>query len=720
MGDEGACERTVEQYSAMELLHLAKTLTDDPDPGKDRLALPAMQRDGVWRPRQVLDLWRSLLAGLPIGLFYVERFRSKRIVMVPDQRDGADEISWSAKELGSGLSLIDGQQRLRALCLGLGPANPFHEQRRIWVRLVGDSYELLMTSRTQPFGYNKDGGKLRIEDRRAARRKIEPDDRTLSFVDAKPGDDGRPVYDSDLYLRQVRLEGGDTLPCPPLPHGWLPGEEPVPLDEIVKVFRSKDETECDAKTREVVEKLSRGLDNLRRKSAVLMYVELPEANSSTLDFFRRIGAGGTPLSQADQVYAALKIELPQVREVVEAIRNNTSMLLTPAHVTDALFRMANSLKSKPRPEYWLPGLDLSIRAIQNEEGEREKSLNEEVKRLVCTGTAPRQRLVSCFKATKELLGGGEGAYALSDIVLASLPSELWQVIAFWCMKQDFESPADRNEAVRLAMFWKFGVKNQERAAQAAFRIVANWDPKTAPVSPGKVIYQALCDEGWACPLHHPDDLKAVFDRQGSRVDPPPTWLTHKGRFGDEKGPFETAARWWYASHMLVWLQRDYLAKAFPGFLPLSEHEDDLPYDRDHICPREHWRHGSREVALEGGRHREIEAARDHLGDSIGNFRLVEASQNRSQGDAEIKAKLPELFGNPPDPKLGTLADFCMDDLEGKQDWTAADGGRRTWPTSRFQAFEHAVCGRTGVLYKRFFVGLGFDCWFKSGESAGLA
>ena len=719
MGDEGACERTVEPYGAIELLDLAKTLADDTGPARDRLVLPAMQRDGVWRPRQVLDLWRSLLAGLPIGLFYVERFRDKRTVMVPDQRDGAAAVSWHAKELGSGLSLIDGQQRLRALCLGLGPDNPFFERRRIWVRLVDGSYELLITSHTQPFGYNKDGGKLRTEDRRAARRKIEPDNRTLSFVEAKPGDDGRPVYDSDLYLRKVRIEGDDPLPCPPLPHGWSPGEEPVPLDKVIRIFRGEKETECDVKTKEVVKTLSPALDNLHRNSAVLMCVDLPEANSSTLDFFRRIGAGGTPLSQADQVYAALKIGLPQVREVVETIRNDVSMLLTPAHVTDALFRMANSLKSKPRPEYWLPGLDLSIRAIQNQEGEREKSLNEEVKRLVCAGTAPSQQLVRCFKAAKELLGGREGTYALSDIVLASFPSELWQVIAFWCMKRDTEFVADRNEAVRLAMFWKFGVKNQERAAQTAFRIVAKWGPVTPPVSPGKVIYQALCDEGWACPLHHPDDLKTVFDRPGSRVDLSPAWLTHKARFGDEKGASETAARWWYASHMLVWLQRDYLAKAFPGFLPLSEHEDDLPYDRDHICPREHWRHGSREAASAGGRLKEMEAARDHLGDSIGNFRLVEASQNRSQGDAEIKAKLPELFGDPPNPKLGALADFCMDDPESKQDWTAADGGKQSWPPYRFEAFERAVCRRTGVLYRRFFVGLGFDSWVKSGGIVGL-
>jgi hypothetical protein len=33
------------------------------------LTLPPVQRSALWRPRQILNLWRSLFDGMPIGAF---------------------------------------------------------------------------------------------------------------------------------------------------------------------------------------------------------------------------------------------------------------------------------------------------------------------------------------------------------------------------------------------------------------------------------------------------------------------------------------------------------------------------------------------------------------------------------------------------------------------------------------------------------------------------
>ena len=35
------------------------------------LALPPVQRTPVWRPKQIVDLWDSVLRGLPIGSLYL-------------------------------------------------------------------------------------------------------------------------------------------------------------------------------------------------------------------------------------------------------------------------------------------------------------------------------------------------------------------------------------------------------------------------------------------------------------------------------------------------------------------------------------------------------------------------------------------------------------------------------------------------------------------------
>src|SRR5436305_10627249 len=77
------------------------------------LALPPMQRTAVWRPKQVVDLWDSLMRGLPIGTFYlVEQVSGPRkVVTLTD--DETREANFS------GFDLLDGQQRVRALLVGV-------------------------------------------------------------------------------------------------------------------------------------------------------------------------------------------------------------------------------------------------------------------------------------------------------------------------------------------------------------------------------------------------------------------------------------------------------------------------------------------------------------------------------------------------------------------------------------------------------------------------
>jgi hypothetical protein len=75
-----------------------------------KLTLPPLQRNGVWRPRQVLDLWRSVLEGMPIGLFYLTAPKTKVILL-------SDTKELASPPLGA-VDLFDGQQRVRALALG--------------------------------------------------------------------------------------------------------------------------------------------------------------------------------------------------------------------------------------------------------------------------------------------------------------------------------------------------------------------------------------------------------------------------------------------------------------------------------------------------------------------------------------------------------------------------------------------------------------------------
>jgi uncharacterized protein with ParB-like and HNH nuclease domain len=73
------------------------------------IALPMIQRGSVWRPHQVIELWDSLLQGMPIGSMMVSELNEGTFV-----RQLGKNRSQMVTEAG-GLALIDGQQRTLAM-----------------------------------------------------------------------------------------------------------------------------------------------------------------------------------------------------------------------------------------------------------------------------------------------------------------------------------------------------------------------------------------------------------------------------------------------------------------------------------------------------------------------------------------------------------------------------------------------------------------------------
>jgi len=123
--------------------------------------LPSVQRGFVWKPKQVEDLWDSLLRGYPIGSFLFSR-------------------------TGEKLYLMDGQQR--ATSIFLGHFNPFKfsnttkawaikgELPVVWIDIHPDiksdtsKYLIRLTTRSHPWGYqaSNNDSKLSVSDRAKA------------------------------------------------------------------------------------------------------------------------------------------------------------------------------------------------------------------------------------------------------------------------------------------------------------------------------------------------------------------------------------------------------------------------------------------------------------------------------------------------------------------------------------------------------------------------
>jgi hypothetical protein len=88
---------------------------------------------------------------------------------------------------------------------------------------------------------------------------------------------------------------------------------------------------------------------------------------------------------------------------------------------------------------------------------------------------------------------------------------------------------------------------------------------------------------------------------------------------------------------LMWFQRSYIAEEFPDYDPTSDRDEDLPIDLDHIVPYDafgfDWRY--RASRLKEPEEKNISDnfrwGRGIVGNSLGNFRWLAASENRGRG-----------------------------------------------------------------------------------------
>jgi len=150
---------------------------------------------------------------------------------------------------------------------------------------------------------------------------------------------------------------------------------------------------------------------------------------------------------------------------------------------------------------------------------------------------------------------------------------------------------------------------------------------------------------------------------------------------------------------------------FKEFKPLAgQDEDNVPYDFDHLVPQSNW------SSFQGGSKPELDQntrkfrdlwPRRSLGNSIGNYRVMSASDNRSRGDAYLGAislKNEEIWGD---------YAFHPNDDEIEQ-WNKASPEKNPWywDNERVLAFQYAVESRVQYLYKRYYDEACFKSWLE--------
>jgi hypothetical protein len=709
------------------------------------VALPMIQRGSVWKPKQIIDLWDSLLRGMPLGSFLVNIMREGSRVHSITNGSSVETVSTINRTT---IGLVDGQQRTLSMLIAW-PRVGEKMDRRIWVDFTSiphpDSealFNLSVTTQNHPFGFkNYHSNRLSREDFRRALASYEqenPDNLTEKFIYGQPWDSRLSlelgwlikqwqekshqkaawvecVMAKMKVIRHLKLSNS-LNPDEIKPASWKTWDSLLPEEQSI-----------------TLERIERFADALQRLyNLEVPFIKLDEkffeeelSSDDKIDpplaiLFKRIGTGGTELSNADYAYSMIKHRLPDAYELVEKLKkqHNVASLLSDTDLVMTVLRLV---------------------AAEQSLTDRGENLNkQEFLRLIRFPGFLEQGFLPMFKSGAI----GEAFEQLTALLRYDkdnnkcglplhayplLQRSLIQVLLRWIRlaKQSSDDcdqvySDSKAEILRFVMFWQLCVTDKEKASKFAYEKLS----LSTKIFPGVEIYLYLLDKRVAIPLVSPKQISSIkglaFSPEGVRLR---GWKRFERRVDEkEQQMVDLYSRWWnnnvgYKHTLLLWLQRQLVNETFSGN-PVAGRDEETPYDYDHICPKDHWADwtGTR------GENRfidffECEDDRDYsrIGNSIGNIRVLDSSENRRLGSKSPYEKL-RLEDNDVEKELLQSA-VALDqvtfwsDCSGKKDidghWINAE---RCWDLPRVQAFQSAVEHRTFDLYQRFFTDLSFECW----------
>ena len=696
------------------------------------VALPLIQRGSVWKPKQIIDLWDTLLRGMPLGsLIYspmeagvdVRKIGENNMIETPDS--GA-------------IGLIDGQQRTLAMLIAWSKAGKKMD-RRIWVDFADKSgdehlFRLHVTTKNQPFGFQKalPNAKLALGDRRNARIKfsethsIEKPTQEELFYKAKPYDSKSP-----LDLRELIELWRDHK-----------GDKVVWVKQIEGKFEQLNEDKLSISAPDQVKaRIGKFADALERffklkiplikvDSGIFSSDEIDHSdhNNETIDpplavLFKRIGTGGTPLSDADYVYSVIKHRIPETYTLVEELHggHNIASLLSATDLVMTAVRLAAAENEKPLTD-WESPTKQNFHSLIRHDIEGNGFLNDRFLPLIKKDTI--NTLKDAFISLTALLTyhKEDNKHGLPPYAFPLLNRPLVQVLVRWirCIQlNNFNDlngvlSQSREEVLRFVMHWQLCVTDPRKASLVAYKQLQNSDSGF----PGKEIYRALLEARVAIPILAPEAIKRI--KPDVACSSGSSLLRGWKRFDiqqttdDMKCVVSLYQRWWgnnsnrYEHPLLLWLQRETVAK-FEGS-PVAGREEDTPYDYDHICPANHWGNWTGSTGEDrlidflakdgdGGGHR-------YIGNSIGNIRVWDSSKNRGDGSDAPSEKLE--FAN--ESERDKLLEQSVIDPSQMEGWKTCSRGERSWNEVRVQAFQQVVEQRAFTLYENFYKDLDFSVW----------
>lgn len=699
------------------------------------LALPVIQRNSVWNPSQIMELWDSLLQGMPIGSMLAYECEAG----TPARRIGSSKPGLEKVPEGGGLELVDGHQRTLAMLTGWPRPEHIANDCCLWVDfadepLSGQLLRLRLTTKNHPFGFRRDKStRLALDDKREAYDAFEALRHGMKDADklenAKEGmpfshQPSLPMPMSCLInlwrqnpnnwkekvLKELRyLEGAQKEKDKEGRRKWV----------TTTIWNSLDKKkQHDVEDR--IDTLNKALHNLREMQIPVIRLDEQTLKNKNANehppieiLFKRIGTNGEPLSPGDYAYSIIKNRCPETYELVEGLHQykNVASLLTPTDLVMSAVRLAATEEGKSDPE------DPTIRDLSRLLG-NDSFVKDRFLPLV---KSPEMELY--FKTIHEILlfDKNENKLGLPVQALPLLDRPLVQILLRLAHADLLKNKNEvRTEVLRLVMFWLVAARventsKKHKASRLAYKLIEETKNKYRE-NIIKEIYEQIVNGDMAVRLHDPCDVKK-FAFPENRVDK----LRGESRFEDapeKQIMYFFRNCWWqpwtHQHPILLWLQREYIFEHFKKYNPMAGRDDNTPYDYDHILPQALY--DARSNKFTGiSEDEEKDGWRNTVGNSIGNIRIIDLSKNRSDGNATPGEKLKLYECNESTREL--LTDFVIDDSQ-VEDWRIASGKGKSdeWDRKRALAFQSAVENRTFDLYQRYYDELGFKAWERQEES----
>ena len=642
-------------------------------------ALPLIQRGSVWKNDQILDLWDSLLKGMPIGSFMTCEIGDNYKTLVND----------SAKENAPKIGLFDGQQRTLSMLLGWRKDMP----KKIWVDLEDKSQNnykfcLRISSGFQPIGYDKNypNSKYSLAIRRA-------DENQQSFNggnwrDIKPL---KSVHSIDLQCLIASMFEDDC--------------KPVSDEHMNETARKNFDL--------LIESIKRFLDIEIALIPVPKYLFDTENNETppAVQLFERLGRGGTQLSQADFIYSSIKFQSPESHELVESLIGNAeatiARLQTPTQLVLCALRLSIAEAEMGIADISKPDVNYFHRLTK----EHPEFLNKNFSKLFVDDES--QRLSKTYGTLLKLISYKDDfRLGFPQLALTLLDEYLIQCLLRWVrVFQHNKDQIDRKQMIQFALYWVICVKDKEKASKIFFEKIKETGTS---VNVFVSVYRSLTSEDnqhkIAYQIYRPEYLESVENLVTAKADKLIGWRRFYKENDDYQHAREFYGRFWksprgsgHVHPLLLWLQRSYVADTFKEVTPIISSDDDTPYDYDHICPQSHWNYWTGVTGKE--RILDFMFSGDNqywiTGNAIGNIRVIDSSTNRSDGDSAQTLKLNE------DAKNWFLLGASDEESKAWKESDPQSDNLKLWDEKRVAAFQRAVELRTFLLYKKFYEDLDF-------------